>query len=443
MMAAQETLPHRQGNRTISLAESLLLGIVFSILSFDLLPDTPFAQWSLLAPFTSLLSREDITNYQPAIYALLTLAVIFWFRVPSGADVPRRAGLLWGFTGVYITLFAILAIQTSLNRYEVYNGGAVVLLALLTGLACAKLCGSAANILKMAAVIAVMQGTISLYDLHMGINVLWSGNVARAGGTFNQPILLYIPLIFILPYVLLQIIRSSSPIALGIGCCCFAILISALILTGMRGGMFAALVSTVFVVHAAYKQWKFSLVTFVIVGLLFVGVGYWRSHDAVDAASSARSNNGRLQVWKRAALILAHNPLTGIGLGATAIPLKVHSAAYPKRTALSIAIEPKNILLHWGDELGIGGLLLLGGFGYAIVKALHGCKDDVAISLGGAWLAIFAAGMTDTPFGPVDRTCGNVLIGLLLGATLLYGAQNSEAADLPALSAPQNEAAHA
>lgn len=443
MMAVQKNLRQQQGSKSISFATILLLGIVFSILSFDLLPATPFAKWSLLAPFTSVLNREDITIYRTSIYALLTVAMIIWFRTHSAANVPRRAGMLWGFTGVYLSLFAIMAIQTSLNRYEIYNSLAVVLMALLTGLACAKLCGSAANILKIVAVIALLQAIISLYDLHMGINVLWSGNVARAGGTFNQPIILYVPLIFIIPFVLLQIIRSSSPIVLGIGCCCFAILVSALILTGMRGGMFAALVSTVFVVHTAYKQWKVSLVAFLIVGLLFVGVGYWRSHDAVDAASSTRSNNGRIQVWKRAALILVHNPLTGIGLGATAIPLEVHPAADPKKTVLFLAIEPKNILLLWGDELGIGGLLLLGGFGYAAVKALHGCKDDVAISLGGTWLAIFAAGMTDTPFGIADRYCGNVLFGLLLGATLIYSAQITEMTDTEALAPVKSEVVNA
>jgi O-antigen ligase len=176
-----------------------------------------------------------------------------------------------------------------------------------------------------------------------------------------------------------------------------------------------------------------------IVGLLFVGVGYWRSHDAVDAASSTRSNNGRLQVWKRAALIFAHNPLSGIGLGATEIPLKVHSAVRPNETSLYLAIEPKNLLLHWADELGIGGIFLFAWLAYAIAKSLRGCKEDVAIALGGAWLAVLAAGMTDTPFGLMNRSSGNVLIGLLLGATLLYSAQSPEPPDVEALSLAKNE----
>jgi hypothetical protein len=45
--------------------------------------------------------------------------------------------------------------------------------------------------------------------------------------------------------------------------------------------------------------------------------------------------------------------------------------------------------------------------------------DSSSAGIGAAWLALMAAGVVDTPFGPGERYCGNVLVATLLGASVV------------------------
>lgn len=412
----------------VTVSGAILLSIAISCLSYYLLPNTLFAKWSVLASFSPGISPDHVTPFAAFTAAIATAVLIVWFRMDRGLQFDKHAKQLWVLASVYLGLFAITSIQLSLNKFESEeNSPFVVLVGLATGLFSARLCRTPIAALSVVAILGIIQAIMSIYYLRMGVNILWSGNVARIGGTFNQPLHIYVFMAFVLPFILTRIISSRSAHMLCVTCMSFALCMAVMVMTWTRGGMLATAVAMVFVIHAFYTRWRLTLAVFGVSALLCCGVAFWRSNGEVNFSSSYRSNISRIHVWKHALLIFVRHPFSGVGLGATDLPIEMRVVSQTGVTTISTrSADPKNVLLYWATELGIGGVILFCWFAASIAKVLRGFKDDAAIALGGTWLAILITGLTDTPFGLANRPSGNVLVGTLLGATLLYAATKHE-----------------
>jgi len=75
--------------------------------------------------------------------------------------------------------------------------------------------------------------------------------------------------------------------------------------------------------------------------------------------------------------------------------------------------------LQWLDEMGIAGGLLFLLFVATISQCVRSAGSNLSYSLGASWLALLTLGMLRTPFGTISTLHGTVIVGLLLGTTML------------------------
>lgn len=186
-----------------------------------------------------------------------------------------------------------------------------------------------------------------------------------------------------------------------------ALTLVTLLLTQSRGGWAGVAVASLVMLTLAGRRSRIVAAGLACVALLVVAlVGPGRMMEVLSGAPvrgtvGALNLSFRLELWKVALWGIADFPFTGMGLGAFR---KVALLLYP------LSIDPDyafghahNHLLHTGVELGLPGLvaylavwLLAAWLVVAAYRHTQGWRRALAVGCGGALVAYFVYGTTDT-----------------------------------------------
>ena len=181
-----------------------------------------------------------------------------------------------------------------------------------------------------------------------------------------------------------------------------------LLFTQSRGAILAVLVGLMTVLLARSRRWLVVSLLLLIVGVLALQTGwldgFMTSDTVVAAENTARSAQGRLELWSRGWMMLQDFPFTGIGFG---LVVRVMPVLYPTFVVPNDrGVEHvHNLYLEAGVDLGFLGLiatlalifglcyfswrtarraagtglesLALGMLGGIVVFAVHGLTDDI------------------------------------------------------------------
>lgn len=89
-------------------------------------------------------------------------------------------------------------------------------------------------------------------------------------------------------------------------------------------------------------------------------------------------------------------------------------------------MDPHNQVLFWVAEMGIVGAILVVALAWFVHRTPRESGSAWRDGVAAAWLSVLIAGMFNTLFGLSGFECGNMLIGSLLGMTMLVGAVRDE-----------------
>lgn len=191
----------------------------------------------------------------------------------------------------------------------------------------------------------------------------------RLGGGSYDPNDLGLFTVCTIPICIYLMRRSASFFDRLLGIAALALLITATVLSGSRGGFLALLAVTVYALLflssvRASKRWT---VTVVAAGAMAItaGDGYWSRIRTVLAPQEdynweGKAEGGRIEVWKRGIGYMAQRPLLGVGVDqfdvaeGTLSPLAVRQQ-YGRGVRWSAA---HNSYVQIGAECGVVGVVL-------------------------------------------------------------------------------------
>jgi hypothetical protein len=414
------------------IAKYVRLGASIWLLAFYLIPNTVWSERSPLS-ILPLFYRGAFESRYVAGCTIGSLVICYGlYRVLK--PTAKRMQLLLLITA-YLSSYCITALLTGRDVIEVSNC-VVFLCSIGIGLLATIICARPNVIATAFTVLAATQAVYAINSAHMGHNLLRSGLVDRLSGTFNFPISLNFLMLVCLPIAIVQTVQTRKTVPFVFRCVCCSVILAALVLTWFRGGMVAAFISLGWLGYRLIGRKAASAVVVLALGLCVILTLHVRTAGETNYASSPGSTIGRYVVWQRGIRIAERHWTSGVGLGALTIPIK-DIGKEPDSVAPTLLLEPENLFLFWCDELGIAGSLMFILFVIAIMRCLHGAESPMAFGVAASWIAVFVIGLVSTPFGTPDRVCGNVLIGYLLGLTLLVAESNS-ATDVEAEEIPRN-----
>jgi len=369
-----------------------------------LVPHTVIDAFSARQVFFSDLGGVSTAMIVILLIATLIIGVIYmWLSRRSWAKLLLSAAAF-----LYITMVALEGVlhhraQADLAACYLLSSG------LFAGLLAALLGRGSANIAANIVGLAVIEALLALFGLRSGHEVFWSGGIARAAGTGEHPELLYPSMLLTIPIALTAALLARDMkrrIVFGVAA---GILCSVLMLTWMRGGIFAAACSIAWLLHRSLKPSR-SVLGIIAVLLLAVPLCslYVRSVGAVNSASTVRSNHGHWELPRLGMAEFLGHIWLGVGVGR--VQFTVHEREYGQEVIAHYS-KPKNQMLFWLDQFGRSG-------------------GPVKWPLSSIWIGAAVACTFDTPFGALHHEGSNCLLGLLIGATLLM------VEDGPSLSIP-------
>lgn len=424
--AAEHTHPDRIAGialRVVAWCAALLL------LSFYMAPGTIVAQVSHLERIYGLTTGvfTQTATVGTVLFAAAVALTYMWRPRRSGAS-----GAMLALLAVYLAAYGYTALSPVVNT-ETHSVCTLILLSTAFGLLAARLCDRPTWIIAAVCAAAGIEAAYAVYAHTHGQHIFHSGNIARAGGTFDQPNYLYFVALCAIPLAV-SLVMSNRPATTYAASIALAVLLSALFLSASRGGVIAVCAGLFWIIrrYAPPKAILAALVLMVTACALVFGV---RSGGRENAASTGRSNDSRVAVWRRGVTVFENNWAAGVGVGGLEIPIRAEVNGVIVTVPMS---DPKNIALYWLDEFGIAGAVLLVGFGAAIAASLRGRRSPVAASIGASWIAILCAGLFDTPLGTPLTLAGNAIFGALLGATILIGNEPDSPAPLLQKAAKEN-----
>jgi hypothetical protein len=118
-----------------------------------------------------------------------------------------------------------------------------------------------------------------------------------------------------------------------------------------------------------------------------------------------------------------HHWLNGVGVGRLSLEVRTTVHGHSVNVAM---IDPYNQVLFWLDEMGVFGGALFVAFTFFIWKAIRGSASPLARGVAATWSSVLLAGLFNTLFGGSGFSCGNMLVGSLLGITMRLGSGEAE-----------------
>ena len=351
-----------------------------------------------------------------ALLAVWGLFLCTWASYHPRREEPRAGRVLWLAVAAYTAVYFVSAVSDHAHG-ETPALGLRVIGPLTLGLLAARVCLAPARAMAVLVVLVAAQAAYALALLAGGRDILWSGTLARAGGTYGQPTALYTAQLCALPAAVVLAATDMPPRRRALWGTFAALMLLALVAAWDRTAMVAVSVGLLWVLTRVRlrRGWgRLLCASLLVCCVLIAGV---RLHGRENRISTAGSLTSRRTLWRQGWRTFLAHPVAGVGV--THLRLRVPSQVSRRVYTL---IEPKNLALHWLAEMGVGGLLLLLTFLLATGALVGTGGEPARVGIGGAWVALLVAGLTDTPFGVADRICQNGLVGFLLGATLLLSA---------------------
>jgi O-antigen ligase len=377
------------------------------LLSSYVLPNTLLAT---LSPLTYVSIPAICTRYSDSRFfgiVIVTLVCAYlWTRTAT------RARVLWGATSLYGGIYAVQAILIRQQDVSRSADCLAVVLALSIGLVCARLCEKSSVTAAAISLIGAIQATYTIIYFAIGVNSMTSGVVRRAGGTFGGPDYVYSIMLFCLPLSIA--LAAQAPRRTRImWAICGSLQTLALIFTWYRGGLLGMAFGGSWMAFRLIQNRRIAVVVSLALFSLFALSVIVRTDGTVNRLSSNRSLVGRTQLWRSGWGAFLHRPITGVGAAGLRIQVRQQDGAYSEYR------QPLNVEIQWLAEMGAPGGVLLLFFAWNITRIVRRSSEPIAIGIGGAWLALFVAGQTDTSFCAVDRISSFALTGALLGATIM------------------------
>ena len=408
-------------------------------LAYYLLPNTFWGLPSLAILFTRF-SRPEAAEWSyhtllvcgsSLLAALLVLVFSKRWRV---AGKPSSAIVLFAATAFYLLLCFGNIVFCSSNRAlvessSIFNAFTVGILVPMLFYKDAK-----TTVMLVCLVGSLQAGYAIYYDI-TGVNTLRSGEILRAGGTFSQPMSLYVLMLTVLPIAVSQVIRccnnfqpNSSQalkhrIAIFAWSICILLTFIALVLTWYRGAILAICVGLTWLVFRRVHSRRLAQVIAVSLALVTLFTFVHRSDGPVNAKVSNQAIVGRFELWGKAWDAFREKPFNGTGITFLTMVVSRQSNNYGTMR-LEYHDEPNNVFLLWVAEMGISGfafiIIIVLTITFIVRKALlEPVTKYTGSGIGAVWLTYLVAGISDTPFGTAYRYSGNVLFGVMIGATLL------------------------
>jgi hypothetical protein len=388
----------------------------FRLLSYWLLGGylLPFTIWQRLSVVTVMNWLREVML--PSANLFVVLGILTWatLRLICQSEWRLWHKLLVAATSIYACVYGIDRLISSHVTHAL--DPVMVPTALVMGLAAASCCRSALDICTVVSKLAIYQVICAVLQAFLGKHLLWSGSVARLGGTGGQPLLLYPIILLALPLVFS--IASLQKVQWRQWMWHFwAILMClALLFTWERGAVIAVTISGSWYCWALSRSKK-SLVLAISVLVACCFFTFWiRSSGAKNHDSLARSNSGHVFVTRLGWDSFLRHPLTGVGAGQLALPVQVAHAGKERTIYYN---ECENLPIQWLAEMGIGGGLLLVLFASCLYGILAQSKDKLAIAISASWVGLLVAGFFDMPFGYDLRLPSTALVGALIGASMM------------------------
>jgi hypothetical protein len=399
----------RTGALVADVLSALLVMLIFRAY---LLPD-PIPTWLDIWRDTQTWHFLGSRSVLAAAGIVCLLAVVV---VAAYYPLASKSGKLFGLwlTAAMWLSVNMVSMMASYHEPQLVRRQANVLLGYVCGLAAARLFRRLKPYLLVLTVCGALQCVIAIYYQSKGMHVFISGTVARAGGTFGTPAVLYLIPLFMLPIALQDGFVAEGSGSSTLAMACASVMFAALVLTWERTGFLAVLVALFWLVrkHVSTRNQRFALA---LVLLLICGAFWVRSNGPVNGRSSAHSITSRAALLEMGIQTFGHNWLDGVGIGRLSVPVPV---TFRGVTADVQMLEPYNQFVFWLDEMGIlgGALFLL--FAFSVYRAIGSARSPMARGVAAVWIAVLVAGMFNTIFGASDSGCGNMLIGSLIGITL-------------------------
>jgi len=368
---------------------------------------------------------REIPAPSPWLYAagisLFSCGTVFLLSRRVGAGT-QRVSLSGFFLCLLIAAYYVPEIATLIlyrDNHPLFSHSASLITAISCGILCAILCGTATRAGILVCLFGLFQGIYTILYHKFGINDLTSGDVLRAGGTFDHPNGVYTLMMIGLPIAVALGMSVSNPRLRALLLLSGSVMFSALLLTWFRGGVLGVAVGLSWLVWRLLPR-RSAVAAITCLALVFLFVAQHRVSGVVNQSSSQRSIAGRQRLWTQGLVMFRNNWLLGMGVGVLTLPERSESAV-PGQNVIAdgYLVEPKNQLLHWAIELGIAGVALYLLFFAGIYRVLRKRLAPIALGLTGTWIALFVSSLCDTPFGTCDRYYGNVLLGLLIAMTII------------------------
>ncbi|NLH99937.1 MAG: O-antigen ligase family protein [Chthonomonadales bacterium] len=402
-----------------SVGWALGLLIALLVLRAYLLPNTwPvwFDQWRNVN--VHYLGLGGARGVGAAAVALATVVFGSYYPIASRRDSSFG---LWLITGAWLSLTTVVILAPwSPDAIVLRESG--LLLGYVGGLAAARLLPRIETYIASLVGLGALQSTLAIAYRVQGLDTFVSGTVIRSGGSFGSPTELSVVAVFIVPLAVCGVLGSSSTVERTYFMFASACLLAALILTWERSAVVACLVAVLLLVRKTVPaRLQFAILAAALC-LLFV-VFYVRSSGPINADSSARSVQGRVETMQASALAFRHHWFDGVGVGRLSLPVQIEIAGRPARVSL---IDPHNQILFWAAEMGIVGAVLAVALAWFVYRTLRDAGSPWRDGVAAVWVSVLIAGMFNTLFGLSGFGCGNMLIGSLLGLTIRLGALGHE-----------------
>jgi hypothetical protein len=378
---------------------------------------------------------RDIQTYHFGLHSLsvaavavcLLAAIVFGSYYPP---VSRSNPLfvLWLAVGGWLAL-TVITICVSMGQPQLVQREANLLLGYTAGLAAARLFRRLDRYIVALIACGALQSIIAIWYYSKGIHPFLSGTVIRAGGTFGTPSELYLLPLFILPLAVQGVLSSTRTFPSVFYMLCAGSMFAALVLTWERSG-FAAVLAGLFWLARKYVSARNQVVCLAIVFLLLCGGFFVRSNGPVNSTSSMHSIRSRAYLFEAGALTFSRHWLNGVGVGRLSLPVPV---TIHEHTEYVQMLDPYNQFLYWLDEMGIFGGVLIALLVVSIYKVVSDLPSLTAHGIAAVWVSVLLAGLFNTLFGWNDFSCGNMLIGSLLGITMRLGSVNEISAPVGVL----------
>lgn len=415
-MSPRDALAAGSHGAEIRVGPAIAPVIALFVVAPILLPATPATSWS---PVWLVYAMETGVHARDEAAGLVCGVLLVWATYLRQAWCHPDRRTVWLLMAALLAAYGVPTLLHSAPA-SVIGGNSALLLAMACGLLAARLAGTAWRTAAVLIAAASLQAVSAYCGYISREHIVISGNLVRAGGTFDAPNALGLLLATALPLSTTAVHLSGSTIR-TFACAASAMaLYCGVLLSGSRAAALGAFAGVVLSTVAALpllsdrSSRRTALAVAVASGMLLVTVNGLRNWDWVGRQSTARSTRGHVSYWQGGLSTFRNHWRTGAGGGSAMVSIPVQANGVTEEVEVPVS---NNLFIQWLAEFGVAGGALYVILAMAVVATLRVERGHISAGLSGAWTA-YAVGTWFVPaYGPANRP-GGVLFGMLIGMTI-------------------------